>query len=44
MVSILVLFFVGAFFMQMTLHYYHAAAMVFRSDLIYVMSMVVHGT
>jgi len=34
MVSILVLFFVDAFFMQMTLHYYHAAAMVFRSYLI----------
>ena len=44
MVSILVLFFVDAFFMQITLHYYHAAAMVFRSYLIYVMSMVVHGT
>ena len=36
--------FVDAFFMQMTLHYYHATAMVFRSYLIYVMSMVVHGT
>jgi len=44
MVSILVRFFVGAFFMQMTLNYYHAAAMVFRSYLIYIMSMVVHRT
>jgi len=37
-------FFVDAFFIQTTLHYYHAAAMVFRSNLIYVIRMVVHGT
>jgi len=40
--------FCACIFMQMTLHNYHAAAMVFRSYLIYIyiyiMSMVVHGT
>ena len=37
-------FFVDAFFIHMTLHYYHAAVMVFRSNLIYVIRMVVRGT
>ena len=36
--------FCGCIFIQMTLHYYNATAMVFRSYLMYVMSMVVHGT